>query len=69
MSDLSLQACTPRPRASIWGRLAVWRALGKQRRDLARLDQDQLCDIGLSAGEARIEADRPVWDVPNHWTK
>ena len=43
--------------------LAVW----KQRRALKSLDADALKDIGLSARDARIEANRPVWDVPNQW--
>lgn len=43
-------------------------ALYKQRRDLARLDERALHDIGVSRYEAEIEASRPAWDVPMHWT-
>ncbi|MFT5065385.1 MAG: hypothetical protein ACJAXK_000316 [Yoonia sp.] len=69
MSDLSLNTCTPRPRTNLWARLSTWRALGRQRRDLAKLDTQQLCDVGISAKQAAAEADRPVWDVPAHWTR
>lgn len=40
-----------------------------QRRHLARLDRDQLADLGLSAEQARIEAARSFWDVPQHWLR
>ena len=43
--------------------IAVWR----QRRDLARLDDRALDDIGLSRTEARREARRPIWDAPETW--
>ncbi|MFT5648714.1 MAG: hypothetical protein ACI9TZ_000179, partial [Yoonia sp.] len=35
----------------------------------AKLDTQQLCDVGISAKQAAAEADRPVWDVPAHWTR
>ncbi len=69
MSDLSLNTCIPRSRISLWTRLSAWRALGRQRRDLAKLDAQQLCDIGVSAQQAKTEAARPVWDAPAHWTR
>ena len=69
MPDLSLNSCTPRPRTSLWARLTVWRALGRQRRDLAGLDAHQLRDIGITAQQAATEAARPVWDAPAHWTR
>ena len=40
--------------------LAVWR----QRRVLARLDDNVLKDIGISRAEAEAEAARPFWDLP-----
>lgn len=43
--------------------LAVW----KQRRALAALDDSRLADIGLTRQEALAEANRPVWDAPDHW--
>lgn len=69
MSGLSLNTCIPCPRTSLWTRLSAWRALGRQRRDLAKLDAQQLCDIGISAQQAKTEAARPVWDAPAHWTR
>ena len=45
-------------------RLELWRT----RRALARLDPHLLKDIGLSAQQARHEADLTVWDVPANWS-
>jgi uncharacterized protein YjiS (DUF1127 family) len=41
--------------------------LARQRRALAALDDHQLRDIGLTPEDARQEAERQFWDVPNHW--
>ena len=46
-------------------RLAVWRALARERRALATLDPHLLRDMGLDAGAAAREAERPFWDVPD----
>lgn len=43
---------------------ATWR----QRQSLKDLDAHLLRDIGISAGDACAEAQRPIWDVPVHWT-
>ncbi len=43
----------------------VWRS----RRALERLDSRQLDDIGLSITEARHEAEKPLWDVPQNWLR
>ena len=43
------------------------RAVRCQRRDLARLDDRMLRDIGLTRTEARREAQRAVWDAPETW--
>jgi uncharacterized protein YjiS (DUF1127 family) len=48
-------------------RLAAASRLARSRKGLARLDAHLLQDIGLTSAEARIEADRPVWDAPLHW--
>lgn len=53
--------------ASLLGRLRAAMSLARQRRDLARLSDHQLRDIGLSAQDAAAEAARPVWDAPAHW--
>jgi uncharacterized protein YjiS (DUF1127 family) len=33
------------------------------------MDRHLLRDIGLSETEARIEANRSFWDVPQHWLR
>ncbi len=42
-------------------------SLARQRRDLARLDDRALDDIGINRTEAHTEASRPVWDAPVNW--
>jgi uncharacterized protein YjiS (DUF1127 family) len=62
-SDISVR---PRPAsvvglrllARVWGRLAD---RARQRRQLARLDEDALRDIGLSVGDVKGEARKPFW--------
>lgn len=51
----------------LFHRLLDMIAVGKQRRDLARLDDRALEDIGVSRAQAESEAARPAWDVPHHW--
>ena len=50
-------------------RLRQMLALSRSRRDLARLDDHLLRDIGLSSSEAEAEASRRDWDVPPHWLR
>ncbi|MFK7744560.1 MAG: DUF1127 domain-containing protein [Roseobacter sp.] len=58
--------CVQRPApVSIWTRLAVWRS----RRALAKLDARGLQDIGITAEQARREAENGLWDVPPSWTR
>jgi uncharacterized protein YjiS (DUF1127 family) len=52
---------------AIFARLRGWAELARQRRALARLDNERLADLGLEAGEARAEAARPFWDAPVGW--
>jgi uncharacterized protein YjiS (DUF1127 family) len=52
-------------RAAVRARLGLWTAVARERRALARLDARLLRDIGLHAGEAAREADRPFWDPPS----
>lgn len=56
-----------RRRFSIWAMLVQMHRLARQRQVLATLEPDQLRDIGISAYDAKKEADRPVWDIPSHW--
>ncbi len=51
-----------------FSRILAALSLHKQRRDLARLDDHALRDIGITRHEAEAEAARPIWDVPGHWT-
>lgn len=51
------------PRAAL-RRIALWRALSRERRALATLDARLLRDIGIDAAEAAREAARPFWDAP-----
>jgi uncharacterized protein YjiS (DUF1127 family) len=44
--------------------LQRWRQLNRDRRELARLSDDCLRDIGLSRADVRRESARPFWDDP-----
>jgi uncharacterized protein YjiS (DUF1127 family) len=55
--------------AGLFEHLQSMLAVRRQRRDLARLDDNALKDIGISRYEADIEARRPAWDVPQHWLR
>jgi len=41
--------------------VCAWSERAKSRRDLAKLNQRQLDDIGISAFEAHHEAHKPFW--------
>lgn len=47
-----------------FGRIFRWRNLARQRRELARLSDEMLKDIGVSRVDALREAKRPFWDDP-----
>ena len=40
-------------------------SLARQRRQLAKLDDRLLSDIGVHKHTAMAEAMRPIWDIPN----
>lgn len=66
MTTLSLTR--PNPRAhSVAVPARAFFALWKQRRDLARLDDHMLEDLGLTRHQVKAEATRPLWDVPKSW--
>ncbi|MEC8582329.1 MAG: DUF1127 domain-containing protein [Pseudomonadota bacterium] len=58
----------PLPRSGqFFSQIVAMIRLARQRRALAALDDHQLRDIGLTHEDARQEAERLFWDVPNHW--
>jgi uncharacterized protein YjiS (DUF1127 family) len=70
MLTLTLQrAQRARPALSLLSRLVQARALARQRKALATLDDAILKDIGITRFDAQRESARPVWDAPQHWMK
>lgn len=67
--DHSIARAQPRSLrpTSILRRFAGYIALTRQRRHLRALDAHVLHDIGVTRDEAVTEANRPGWDVPDHW--
>jgi len=57
----------PAQRFSIRAMLVQMHHLASQRRTLRALEPHQLRDVGLSASQAKKEANRPFWDAPAHW--
>lgn len=45
----------------ILARLAMWRRNARTRRQLARLDDRQLADAGISSCDREMELDKPFW--------
>ena len=41
--------------------LKTWARRYTQRRELARVDESMLADMGISPGHAAFEADKPFW--------
>jgi uncharacterized protein YjiS (DUF1127 family) len=41
--------------------LREWRRRATSRRDILGLDYCTVCDLGLSAGQMRFEAQKPFW--------
>lgn len=53
-------SCVSQPRFSISAMFIVW----KERRELARMDESRLWDLGISPIDAATETARPFWDLP-----
>ncbi|MDA8747920.1 DUF1127 domain-containing protein [Litoreibacter sp.] len=66
MTDLTAARTSPRLSRRGKGFLG-YLDLYRQRRALAALDDTQLLDLGLTRDEALREANRSIWDAPNHW--
>ncbi|MGV6805636.1 MAG: DUF1127 domain-containing protein [Ruegeria sp.] len=69
MPQIAIQhSCNPAPRVKgNW--LQRLFSVSRQRRDLARLDQRALSDIGITRQQAYEEAARSFWDAPTYWQK
>ncbi len=52
--------------SAAWQRVGRWRALYRQRQQLAAMSDEMLKDIGLSRADIACEASRPFWDDPLH---
>lgn len=50
---------------NVFARIRLWLDVWSERRALERLDRRMLADIGIDADTAMLEANRPMWDVPN----
>ncbi|MFY0309584.1 DUF1127 domain-containing protein [Leisingera sp. D0M16] len=59
--------CAAAPRLPLSARLGLHLAAWRQRRQLAKLDQRALDDIGVTRAEAEAEARRGFWSAPEHW--
>ena len=46
---------------SIKQKVTYWRAVSKQRKQLAKLDDHMLADIGLSREQVKFEVSKPFW--------
>ena len=65
--DLTLSSRTSAQSTGLFGFALRAAQIRRQRKALARLDDAQLADIGLSRAQARAEGARPFWDVPASW--
>ena len=62
------ETCSPvRRRFSLLSLVADRIALMQQGHALANLDCRALEDIGINRTDALKEAQRPIWDAPEHW--
>ncbi len=48
-------------------RIVLMNRVYRQRQALLSMEPTLLDDIGLNRDEARAEAARPIWDVPQTW--
>ncbi len=69
MDIVTIQTCPPPGRHSLLARLRLAITLRRHRRQLREMDRHLLRDIGLTEAEARMEAEKPFWDVPQHWLR
>jgi uncharacterized protein YjiS (DUF1127 family) len=67
MTTIAFAALWSRTPLSFLRRLHRQAGMARSRRDLRRLDDHLLRDIGLTRHEAETEAARAPWDAPQHW--
>lgn len=48
------------------GRLRLALGVWRERRRLAELSGEELADVGISRDAARLEVERPLWDLPKN---
>jgi len=51
----------PRHIAHLRRLLQEWRRRARSRREIAKLDEQAIRDLGLSTSQMRFEADKPFW--------
>lgn len=59
----SAQSLRP-ARRSVFALIADLTALHRQRRQLTRMSDAELADIGVTRPQAEAESIRPIWDQP-----
>ena len=70
MDDILSRVFSSRPsRSGPLARLLRTVALNQSRQRLGLLDDHMLRDIGLTRGQASLEAERSCWDAPAHWLR
>ncbi|MEM1232975.1 MAG: DUF1127 domain-containing protein [Pseudomonadota bacterium] len=69
MTDLTTTLSRPARRRGLFATILHWLHVARTRRALARLDADQLADVGLSASQAKAETERSLWDAPSTWRR
>lgn len=57
------------PRHGLIGRVLTMLEVRRTRTALSRLNDSQLCDIGLRRDQVDAEIQRPIWDVPQNWRR
>ncbi|MEM6309689.1 MAG: DUF1127 domain-containing protein [Pseudomonadota bacterium] len=67
--DTSTKTYPTVARPSLLEALKFALAVGRSRRALSKLTDDQLADIGVSRKIAEAEASRPAWDAPDNWRR
>ncbi|MBP1806240.1 DUF1127 domain-containing protein [Rubellimicrobium aerolatum] len=58
-----------RPRPAPLARLLAMLAAARSHRQLGRLDDRLLRDVGLTRADARRDTGLPPWNAPGHWLR